>query len=766
MILATNRRGGDRALWRTVLGLLVVPLTIAGLLVWGLWNPGERLHTVTAAIVNLDEPVELDGQLLPLGRVLAAELVGDPRSHGSGEHATPETETATVRAEDKAVGAEEESQLADSTFTWVLSDAADAAAGLADGRYATVVTIPENFSRAATAFPRNALGVSAEHTPAGTSAGLSAGEGISDSPAELESATVSAVPAVVQIDTSERGRLLDAAIADIVTAAATEVLNAELGAQYVGGVFVGMHELRSGLAEAANGAQLLADGSGQLHTGMAEFARGSAQLASGAEELAAGSAQLVTGTAQLADGAQRLSGGARQVASGAEDLTVGAAGIAAGANGIATGTASLAQGARESANGQLALADGIGQYVGGVNTTIDEVLPLRDNLLPQIDMLIEQIEQDVILFPTPEAKAEALAALQAMRGGLSDMGTQLTALRDDGTPLAAGAAQGAAGAVQLADGLDGVALGAGQLAAGASSYSAGVTQFSAGVAGLSNGVGEFAAGVHELARRTPELASGSRQLADGASAASGGAERLALGVSELAGGSSELANGLHTAFSNIPEYSAAEREQLARLAVQPVTASGGSEEFFHAAGVPLFTGVALWAGGFAIVLALSTLWSRTQHAARSVAHITVRSVLPIAGFGAAQGALVGLLLPPILGYDLSQTLGFFWLALLGGTVFALVNQGLKALLGGAGTFLSFSLLVVTFAIGVISTAPPLLQAIGDASPIAALLSGLQATVFGGGGLGAASVALLLWGVGGVMLTAFAISRRRRRGSGT
>ena len=34
-----------------------VPLTAAGVLLWGLWNPTERLDTVTSAVVNLDEPV-------------------------------------------------------------------------------------------------------------------------------------------------------------------------------------------------------------------------------------------------------------------------------------------------------------------------------------------------------------------------------------------------------------------------------------------------------------------------------------------------------------------------------------------------------------------------------------------------------------------------------------------------------------------------------------------------------------------------------------
>ena len=42
-----NRLRGGRAVnWRTIIGLLLVPLTAAGVLLWGLWNPTERLDTV------------------------------------------------------------------------------------------------------------------------------------------------------------------------------------------------------------------------------------------------------------------------------------------------------------------------------------------------------------------------------------------------------------------------------------------------------------------------------------------------------------------------------------------------------------------------------------------------------------------------------------------------------------------------------------------------------------------------------------------------
>ncbi|MGO3679600.1 MAG: hypothetical protein ACTJF6_10925, partial [Microbacteriaceae bacterium] len=75
---------GSRELWgmsmTRALGFMLVPLVIAGLFIWGLWDPTTRMNHVTAAVVNNDEPVEVDGQLTPLGRVLAAELIGATES--------------------------------------------------------------------------------------------------------------------------------------------------------------------------------------------------------------------------------------------------------------------------------------------------------------------------------------------------------------------------------------------------------------------------------------------------------------------------------------------------------------------------------------------------------------------------------------------------------------------------------------------------------------------------------------------------------------
>ena len=80
--------------------------------------------------------------------------------------------------------------------------------------------------------------------------------------------------------------------------------------------------------------------------------------------------------------------------------------------------------------------------------------------------------------------------------------------------------------------------------------------------------------------------------------------------------------------------------------------------------------------------------------------------------------------------------------------------------GGVGRFVACALLVVAFAVGIVSTVPGPLAAIGDASPIGAAFSGFQAIASGADGAGGSALVLALWGLAGLALTAFAVVRAR------
>lgn len=672
----TRIKGTKPVRWTTILGLILVPLTVAGVLLWGLWNPSERLDTITAAVVNNDEPVEVDGQTVPLGRVLAGELIG-------GDN--------------------------DTNFTWMLTDEDDAEQGLKDGRYSTVITIPENFSAAATS--------------------------LADGPEKAETAHI-------DISESDSGRLIDTALSGIVTQTATSVLNQQLGSQFVGNVFVGMSELSNGIGDAADGATQLADGGSKLADGATELADGTSQLSDGVQELS-------SGTNELSSGAGALATGVSQYVSGASTLSTSYAPLGQGASAavtqLKTMIGALGQLGVDSATPSAQLAEGMTAAGDGVTGLLGDGTPANIGALGDLygkclasgatttfcDEMLNTVKNQGLAIAgglgTAKTGAEGLGAAQTT--------FQASIAGPDTDPTVDPIAQ-----------LD-------QLNAGLGAFGTGLNEFATQGAALSTGASELAAGTTQLSTGVSALAEGTPELAKGAS-------QLADGATKSADGAGDLAKGLGDAVKEIPNYTKAESESLAETAVAPVEARGGSDELFNASGVPLFAGIALWAGALAMFLVLSPLWRRTTDAARGVGAITMRSAIPALALGAVQGAIAGVVLPIALGYDLGQGLGFFGLALLAGVAFSLVVQGLAALLGGFGRFIAFALLVVAFAVGIVSTVPGPLAAIGDASPIGAAFSGFQAIASGADGAGGSALVLALWGFAGLALTAFAVVRAR------
>jgi putative membrane protein len=236
-----------RVTWLSLVGLVLVPLLVAGGFLWATWNSDSRLDKVEAAVINLDEPVKLDGQLVPLGRQLAGGLVS------GGEAST------------------------DSNFTWVLTDQQDAADGLMSGKYSAAVTIPEDFSARATSFSKS------------------------------ESDQIE--PAEIIVEISQIRGIADTAVGQSIAAGATNALNNELTEQYLENIYVGFNTTGKQFRTVAKAADDLSAGTTQLADGLGESAVGADQLADGLSQLDNGADQLSTGATQLSNGVSQLSTG-------------------------------------------------------------------------------------------------------------------------------------------------------------------------------------------------------------------------------------------------------------------------------------------------------------------------------------------------------------------------------------------------------------------------------------------------------------------------
>lgn len=428
--------------WLTILGVILLPAVIGGILVVALYDPTTRLDTMNAAIVNEDEPVTIDGQYVPLGRQLSAGLV-----EGSGD--------------------------ADSNLTWTISNAGDAAAGLADGTYAAVVTIPENFSAAAT----------------------------STRPGETPE------QATIEVTTPPDSLIVDDAITAQITSTAATLTGEQISTQYLENVFLGFTTLGDQLGEAAGGADQLADGIRQSADGSAELASGIDQLASGAGALGSGLGTLATSTSQAAGGAAQLAAAQNQIADGLDAAPLpGAANEMYGyMQSAATGTVTVAQGAGALAQGAGTLAQDVGtlaQQLGTLATACDGSVGYCQQV----------------------AAAAASAGTVAQDAGTAAQDAGTVAQNAGAAATAAGTAAGYGENVvpgistlisQTSAGLRQVATQTQSLADGLVQLADGTTQSQSGAQSLQSGAAQAATGATSLTDGLTQLAGGATSLADG-----------------------------------------------------------------------------------------------------------------------------------------------------------------------------------------------------------------------------------------------------------
>lgn len=407
--------------WLTILGVILLPALIGGILVVALYNPTTRLDAMNAAIVNEDEPVTIKGQTVPLGRQLTAGLV-----EGSDD--------------------------TDSNLTWTISNAEDAAAGLADGTYAAVVTIPENFSAAAT----------------------------STQPGETPE------KATIEVTTPPDSRIVDDAITAQITSTAATLTGEQISTAYLENVFLGFTTLGDQLGEAADGADQIADGIGQSADGSAELASGIDQLASGAGALSSGLVTIANSTSQAAGGAAQLAAAQNQIADGLDSAPLpGAANTMYGYMQSASRDTVIVLQGSDGDHGALKLAQQLGALAAACDGS-----PGYCQQVAAAAGAAATVAQDAGTAATSAGTAAGYgeqvvpgisALISQTSGGLRQVATQTQSLSDGLTQLAQGTTQSQSGAQSLQSG-------AAQAATGATSLTDGLTQLASGTTDLADGL--------------------------------------------------------------------------------------------------------------------------------------------------------------------------------------------------------------------------------------------------------------------------------------
>ncbi len=680
----------------SLIGLILIPVLVAGGFLWATWNAQDRLPRVQAAVVNLDKPVTIDGQIIPLGRQLSGGLVEQPSSVDN--------------------------------LTWVLSDADGAAAGLREGRYVAVVTIPAGFSAAATSF---------------------GGPG------------AQATQATIDVQTSQRSGIADPVIAEAVASVAADTLNKGLTERYLDRIYLGLNDVRGSLRDIADGSAQLRDGAGQLTAGIESAATGSHTLASGMSQLSAGSAQLTSGTSQLASGTAQLADGIGRIdaglASGPGIDTSQLSALSAGSTQLRTGIAALAPGIGQLDAGAGGLDAGLRQYHDGIAGLAGTGLIDPTTGTPFCPPQIAAMGVGYCAVFTEGTKAGAGAAVagldtpdpttsMTLMDGSAGLAAGAHTLATQTAGLPAGAAQLDAGVQQLVTGLTGLSAQMSQLRDGVHALSVGADQLSDGAGRLSAGTARYTAGVDAAAAGVPALASGLDQLAEGGR--------------QLTEGIATLADGVAVGAEQAPYYSDIDRQRLSTVVARPVQAGQSASLPGGGAVATMLMVLALWLGALATFVVMQAVSSQTLTSTRSSAELVVRSMAPGLVVALVQAGAITALGQSVLHLQAGVVAAAFGILVLAGVAFVTLNHALVAWLGGPGRVLSVAVAVASAAGALTTATPQFFATVRPFLPLTPAVDALRAVVIDGGEPGAALTGLGAWALVGLLAGVLAVARRR------
>ena len=760
--------------WVKALGLLLIPVLIATGLLAATWNSNTRLSKVEAAIVNLDKAVTINGQTVPLGRQLSAQLISA-----------------------------EEGQ----NFTWILADESHASDGLKSGRYAAVVTIPENFSAAATSYAGNAS---------------------------------SAQQATIDVATSPVAGIADTAVGQSVAQAAAIALNQTLTQGYLDQVYLGFNTTGQQFQTVADAAKKLADGSQQLSdglyqitsngglirtggsslvSGLSQYTSGASQSADGAAQLASGLSQLSANSATIRSGVSQLDAGIGAYRAGLVQYTTGATGILTGipgqadlltairqltdqalagqdmtaygtsvnttaatasaltgaiassataAGGLAGSLDSRATAGIDSATGALTCPSSVGAagsdacvgYAAGVaaaaaasKTAVSSEIGATSNGMT-LDQLIAAISGSATAQATNNAKVQTIVTTTTSLVGAANNAPSTDLL-----------AQEKAGATQLIPGGAGLVAGLDQLRAGVSSgnlsleyginaYTGGVDQSAAGAQQLSSGLAQLSSGGSAVVSGAQQYVSGVGQLVDGI-------DQAAPGAVQLADGSKQLADGLAKGATQLPSYTTEDRTQLSKVVASPISVSSLDGLVQPGAALAaLLMILALWAGALATYTVLPAVRRRLALSSSPTAALVVEALRPGLAIVGVQALLVSAIGQAFLRLPAVRWLELTLLLLVAGAAFVAVNHALTAWAKGAGRVVGVAVAVITLATALTSAVPGWLDAIRPLSPLSPAYDAARAVVTGGPGVTGGVFALIAWTLLGAVFSVAAVLRAR------
>ena len=592
-----------KSLWRNKILMIVlvfiiaIPAIYTTLFLGSMWDPYGKLDNLPVAVVNLDEPVEYEGETLNVGKKLVDKLKDD------------------------------------GSLCFNFTDADQAERGLKNGTYYMVITVPKNFSENATTLM--------DTVPKKMELDYKTNPGTNYIAMKMSETALEKIKTSVA---QEVTKTYAETIFDKISEAGDGMKDAADGA---GEIYDGTEKLSDGnktisdnLKTLSEGTLTFKDGTSELKVGLSSYLDGVNQLSDGSTTLANGATSLLTGALKLNEGANSLSDGTKTLSSGTATLESGAKTLESGlktytdgvkqandgAAALNSNSAALTSGAQQLTAGNEQLSSGSAQILGGLNqmsSTVKSGLPSEDKItelsggLDTYSAAIGQMNDDLqnTSLPTEEDLANLNAVKTDLTNSLTNAGDNAKSLYVLAAQLqASGDLQTAAQVKEIADSLaanvtsaandataisavfeqvtpslskvtelkNGVAelnenkelvLGGAktavsgmysglanvsyaldtQIIPGMSTLDGGISQVSDGAKSLSSGLTSYTSGVAQVGSgltqlndNSAQLNSGATQLSSGASQLSSGAKTLDSGADELKSGTKTLADGTKT----------------------------------------------------------------------------------------------------------------------------------------------------------------------------------------------------------------------------
>lgn len=689
--------------------LLLIPLMYGALYLWSNWDPYGQLDKVPVAVVNEDKPVQVDGKKVDAGGQFVDELKSER------------------------------------IFDWHFTDGADAADGLANGRYYLTITVPSDFS-----------------------ANLASGAGSDPKRAVL----------LMHRD-DVNGFVIGMLTASVQTKLESAIDHAAVGT-YFNAVFGNLATIRTSLVQAADGAQQLAeggsaakDGATKLNSGLTSAKSGSAQLVSGlasaktgADKLVDGSATAQTAAGQLADGLGTAKTGSATLAGGVDQLKTGSAQVAAGADQVAAGNRQLADTVVPVLDKVIPVLPQITQAGQDLTDSVAQVTDLvaggQDSLTTRANTMQDKLAALVAAHPdlATDPNFQALqAAASGMNGRINDLNaaagkvsadakkvnavattvnqnvgstqTELQSASANLTKLADGSAQVASGAHSLDDGL-------GKLQPGAHQLADGVAKAQSGSAQLATGVGTLHTGLVDLQGGLGKLSTGATSLDTGLGTAVTGSSDLIDGLTKLQTGQQELAAKLSDGAKRIPALSSKDQDSAVQVLSKPadVQMTIDNPATYYGRGLaPFFFAIAIWVFGISVFLVMRPISGRMLAGRASALRLAFAGWFPITILAVAGSLLLLLVSWFTLGLDPVHVAATFGVVILAALCFSAIAYVLRVALGVVGSAATLVLLMIQLTscggLYPVETLPAPFRAIHPYFPMSYLIDALRITFTGG-----------------------------------